>query len=106
MEQFPVLARQLGEPFFVEKLNPICITWLSDSIYSIREAGITNIRLLTEIFGFQWAVTHMIPKLLSLHVDRNYLHRLTPLFGMASLAPVLPLDVIRRLFLPVIVTLQ
>jgi len=51
VEQFPTLAKQLGEVFFVEKLNAICITWLSDSIYSIREAAITNIKLLTEIFG-------------------------------------------------------
>ena len=106
MEQFPTLAKQLGEVFFVEKLNAICITWLSDSIYSIREAAITNIKLLTEIFGPQWAVTHVIPKLLSLHVDKNYLHRLTPLFGMAQLSQVLPADVVRRMFLPVIVTLQ
>jgi len=90
----------------VEKLNPICITWLSDSIYSIREAALNNVKLLTEIFGPQWAVTHVIPKLLSLHVDKNYLHRLTPLFGMATLATVLPPDVIRRMFVPVIITLQ
>jgi serine/threonine-protein phosphatase 2A regulatory subunit A len=45
------LARQLGETFFVEKLNAICITWLSDSIFSIREAAINNIKQLTEIFG-------------------------------------------------------
>lgn len=61
---------------------------------------------LTEIFGPQWAVTHVIPKLLSLHVDKNYLHRLTPLFGMATLTPVLPIDVVRRMFIPVIITLQ
>lgn len=90
----------------MEKLNPICITWLSDSIYSIREAALNNVKLLTEIFGPQWAVTHVIPKLLSLHVDKNYLHRLTPLFGMATLATVLPPDVIRRMFVPVIITLQ
>jgi serine/threonine-protein phosphatase 2A regulatory subunit A len=90
----------------VEKLNPICITWLSDSIYSIREAALNNVKLLTEIFGPQWAVTHVIPKLLSLHVDKSYLHRLTPLFGMATLATVLPPDVIRRMFVPVIITLQ
>ena len=48
----------------------------------------------------------MLPKLLSLHVDKNYLHRLTPLFGMAALATAVPPDVIKRLFLPVLVTLQ
>ena len=105
MELFPILAKQLGEAFFVEKLNPICITWLSDSIYSIREAAINNVRALTEIFGSQWAVTHVIPKLLSLHVDKNYLHRLTPLFGMAQLSGVVATDVIRRMFIPVIISL-
>lgn len=51
VEQFPVLARQLGETFFNEKLSPICVAWLNDSIYSIREAAINNLRQLTEIFG-------------------------------------------------------
>ena len=106
VQLFPILAKQLGEAFFNDKLNPICITWLSDSIYSIREAALANIRQLTEIFGAQWAVTHVIPKLLSLHVDKNYLHRLTPLFGMATLAGVVQADVVRRMFLPVLVTLK
>jgi len=39
-------------------------------------------------------------------VDKNYLHRLTPLFGMATLASVVPPDVVRRMFVPVIITLQ
>ena len=30
IEQFPVLARQLGEQFFTDKLNPICVSWLKD----------------------------------------------------------------------------
>jgi serine/threonine-protein phosphatase 2A regulatory subunit A len=105
VEQFPVLAKQLGEHFFVDKLNPICITWMSDSIFSIREAAIKNVRSLTEIFGAQWAVTHMIPKLLSLHVDKNYLHRLTPLFGMAAMAGTVPPEVVKLMFLPVLSTL-
>lgn len=44
--------------------------------------------------------------MLSLHVDPNYLHRLTPLFGMATLAPVLNADVIKKMFLPVVVALS
>ena len=51
VEQFPILARQLGENFFNDKLSPICIAWLNDSIYSIREAAINNLKQLTEIFG-------------------------------------------------------
>jgi serine/threonine-protein phosphatase 2A regulatory subunit A len=51
VELFPILAKQLGENFFNEKLNPISISWLNDSIFSIREAAIKNIKQLTEIFG-------------------------------------------------------
>lgn len=86
-------------------MNPISITWLSDSIFSIREAAINNLKSLTEIFGVQWATKNVIPKLLSLHVEKNYLHRLTPLFGMSVLSPVLNADIIKKMFLPVIVTL-
>mmetsp|Transcript_48390 Transcript_48390/g.35601 ORF Transcript_48390/g.35601 Transcript_48390/m.35601 type:complete len:102 (-) Transcript_48390:32-337(-) len=43
---------------------------------------------------------------MSLHIEQNYLHRLTPLFGMATLAPVLTPDVIRKHFLPVLITLS
>ena len=44
VEQFPVLAKQLGETFFNERLNPICVSWLKDSIFTIREAAIENIK--------------------------------------------------------------
>ena len=48
----------------------------------------------------------MIPKLLSLHVEQNYLHRLTPLFGMSILASAVSTDIIKNMFLPVILSLK
>jgi len=30
VEQYPALAKQLGEQFFTEKLIPICLKWLND----------------------------------------------------------------------------
>jgi hypothetical protein len=38
------------------------MTWLGDSVYSIREAATQNLRKLTEIFGVEWATNHIIPK--------------------------------------------
>lgn len=96
----------MGEQFFNDKLNPICISWLNDPIYSIREAAIKNLKALTDIFGVTWASKHIIPKLLSLHVEQNYLHRLTPLFGIALLAPALNAETIKKMFVPVLVTLS
>ena len=51
VKQMPVLATQLGEDFFVEKLNPICVNWLTDSIFTIREAAVTNLKEITVVFG-------------------------------------------------------
>ncbi|CDW78034.1 serine threonine-protein phosphatase 2a 65 kda regulatory subunit a beta isoform-like [Stylonychia lemnae] len=106
VEQFPILAKQLGEVFFNEKLSPICITWLSDNIFSIREAALNNLKQLTEIFGVTWATKYVVPQLLSLQVNSNYLHRLTPLFGIAQMSQVMPSEAIKKLFLPVLATLS
>ena len=65
---------------------PICIEWLNDNIYSVRESAIENIKQLTIIFGDQWAVQNVIKPMLALHESKNYLHRLTALFGIAALS--------------------
>ena len=75
MKQFPILANQLGEQFYNEKLNPISQSWLQDSIFTIREAAIENFKELTKIFGAFWASRFAVPKLVALHTDANYLHR-------------------------------
>jgi serine/threonine-protein phosphatase 2A regulatory subunit A len=51
IQQFPMLARQLGEPFFSEKLSHICFEWMKDPIYTIRDASLINFKQLTVIFG-------------------------------------------------------
>ena len=79
---------------------------MKDSIYTIREAAIENIKELTVIFGPNWSARNVIPKLLALHTDINYLHRLTPLFGISSLSQVVTIEIIRMQFVPVLVTLQ
>lgn len=50
-----MLARQLGEKFFNDKLNVICTRWLSDNFFAIRQAAITNFKQITVLFGEQWA---------------------------------------------------
>ena len=61
-----------------------------------------NIKKLSEIYGINWAVKYMIPKLLALHLESNYLHRLTPLFGIAVLSSAVNPDIAKRHFLPVL----
>ena len=106
VQLFPTLGKQLGEAYFNEKLAPICISWLNDSIFSIRESTLNVMKELTEIFGPQWAAAKIVPKIMSLYIEKNYLHRLTPLFAMATLAPAITPEVVRKQFFSVLTTLS
>ena len=75
MQQFSILARQLGETFFNERLNSISTAWLQDSIFTIREAAIENYKELAKVFGPQWTGRYAVPRILALHTEINYLHR-------------------------------
>jgi hypothetical protein len=37
IEYVPILAQELGQTFFNDKLLGLCMTWLSDSVYAIRD---------------------------------------------------------------------
>jgi serine/threonine-protein phosphatase 2A regulatory subunit A len=77
-----MLARQLGETFFNEKLNAICIVWLKDSVFSVREAALAMFKQVAKLFGDAWVVKFYLPALMSLQSEISYLHRLTVQFGM------------------------
>lgn len=48
--------------------------WLNDHVYAIREAATLNTKKLVEQFGPQWAETTIIPSVLVMARDKNYLH--------------------------------
>ena len=96
----PLLARQLGPEFFGSELLALCTKWLTDSVCSIRDAATSNLCKLTtvsarlthtsyamictvspllQVFGAAWAEANVIPGVLSLPDDGNYLFRLTAL---------------------------
>jgi hypothetical protein len=77
IEYIPLLATQLGKPFFDEQLGNLCMSWLGDSVYSIREAATINLKKLTEVFGVDWARTAIVPKVMGMATHPNYLYRLT-----------------------------
>ena len=77
---FYLLIGQLGVEFFDEKLNSLCMTWLIDHVYAIREAATNNLKKLVEKFGTDWAQQTIIPKVIAMSRDQNYLHRMTCLF--------------------------
>ena len=46
IEYMPLLAGQLGVDFFDEKLNSLCMTWLIDHVFAIREAATNNLKVI------------------------------------------------------------
>lgn len=102
IEYIPLLAGQLGVQFFDEQLTELCMSWLGDSVFSIREAATVNLRKLIEVFGVDWAKDSIIPKVLAMGTHSNYLYRMTTIFAITTLAPVVNVAVIRDMILPVL----
>lgn len=49
-------------------------------MYAIREAATCNLMKLVKKFGHEWAQNTIVPKVLGMANDPNYLHRMTTLF--------------------------
>lgn len=77
IEYMPLLATQLGKQFFDEQLGNLCMSWLGDTVYSIREAATVNLRKLSDAFGVEWAKTAIVPKVVGMAKHPNYLYRMT-----------------------------
>jgi len=65
------------------------MSWLGDTVYSIREAAIKNLSKLTKIFGSDWAKSTVIPQVLTYAKHSNYLYRLTMIFALTVSIQVL-----------------
>jgi serine/threonine-protein phosphatase 2A regulatory subunit A len=73
----------------------------SDSlVFAIREAATETLHRLTEKFGVDWAVSMILPKVIELANDTNYLHRMTCLFCFNTLARSLGKEKIVANFFP------
>lgn len=105
IERVALLALQLGKKFFEEndRLIDLCISWLGDCVFSIREAAITNLKRLTEIFGVDWAKTHIVPQVLEMYdKSTNYLLRMTALHAIGVLSQVVGVETVEKMFLPIV----
>jgi serine/threonine-protein phosphatase 2A regulatory subunit A len=82
IEFMPLLAKQLGVEFFNDKLSSMCLGWLSDPIFSIREAATINLRRLIEVFGAQWAKNHILQKVTAFGNHTVFTYRITTIFAL------------------------
>ncbi|KAA1468241.1 ARM repeat-containing protein [Dentipellis sp. KUC8613] len=95
IEYIPLLATQLGKSFFDEQLGNLCMSWLGDTVYSIREAATVNLKKLTEVFGVEWARAAIVPRIVNMGTHPNYLYRMTTVQAIATIAPSLNVEIIR-----------
>lgn len=58
------------------------MSWLTDHVFAIREAATSNLKKLVEKFGRDWAQNTVLPKVIQLARDHNYLYRMTCLFAI------------------------
>ncbi|KIM85215.1 hypothetical protein PILCRDRAFT_817212 [Piloderma croceum F 1598] len=96
IEYIPLLANQLGKPFFDEQLGNLCMSWLGDTVFSIREAATVNLKKLTEVFGVEWSKVAIVPKVMGMGQHPNYLYRMTTVQAITVIAPSLTLEIIRN----------
>lgn len=86
IEYIPLLAKQLGMKFFDEQLSSLCMGWLGDTVFSIRDAATQNLKKLTEVFGVEWASRSIIPKVTAMSQQQNYLYRMTTCFAITVIS--------------------
>lgn len=94
IEYIPLLAPQLGVQFFDEKLGSLCMTWLGDTVFSIRESATLNLKKLTDVFGVDWAKGTILPQIVEMGKHPNYLYRMTTVFSITTIAPSLNTEVV------------
>lgn len=111
IEYIPKLAKQLGESFFNDELLSLCMSWLWDPVFAIRDAAVNNLKDLTIIFGSDWANNEIITRLLNNgdKIDEddkidysNFIIRITCLFAITKLIPVVDYQIIVKKVLPFI----
>ncbi|EGO30982.1 hypothetical protein SERLADRAFT_455450 [Serpula lacrymans var. lacrymans S7.9] len=95
IEYIPLLATQLGREFFDEQLGNLCMSWLGDTVFSIREAATINLKKLTEVFGVEWAKVAIVPKVMGMGQHPNYLYRMTTVQAITTISPSLTLAIVR-----------
>lgn len=86
--------------FFNDKLSVLCMMWLTDAIHSIRLAATQNLKRLTDLFGVEWAQTHILPRIAMMHSNSSHLQRMTALYSIQVLAESLTEDLLVSEALP------
>lgn len=101
----PVLAKQMDLEYFEKNLLEICVGFLSDQVFSVREAGAGLVMQICQVFGQMWTLQKIVPRVQALKQTSNYLFRLTAVRTMEVLMLAVDEEVVRTVLVPFILSL-
>lgn len=101
VQAIPGIAKDLGVAFFDEKLSGLCMNWLSDTVNYIRRAAVRNLVQLSTIFGQEWTLRVLVPKITTLKQNSNYLQRINALFFIQELAAASKSNIVAQHLVPI-----
>ncbi|KAH9259782.1 hypothetical protein BASA81_002204 [Batrachochytrium salamandrivorans] len=101
----PVLAKQMELAYFEANLMDICVHFLSDQVFTVREAGAGLVMQICKVFGTEWTLKKIVPSVQALKLTNNYLYRLTAVRSMEVLMQAVDAEVTNRVLIPFILSL-
>lgn len=85
LENTATLAKSLGPVIFVKDVLPIVLRWLCDPVFKVREAAASQLGGLANELGPHMTETHLIPQVIEMAKNSNYLYRMTAIMAIVSL---------------------
>jgi serine/threonine-protein phosphatase 2A regulatory subunit A len=76
-ETVPVFARIVNRKLFLDNIMPICIKWLTDPVYAIRQRSCKIMKRLYDIFKGEDFEKRLLNKISSMAKSDSYLIRIT-----------------------------
>jgi len=99
----PDLAKHLGEAKFTSELSTLFASWLTDPVFSVRDAFAGSFNRLSTELGQKWSEANIIPQLKVLVEHKNYLYRISAILSARALAEVAGGDFIDTYLVPIVV---
>ena len=79
-EIVPVFARIVNRKLFLDNIMPICIKWLTDAVYAIRQRACKIMKRLYDIFKGEDFEKKLLSKISSMAKSDSYLIRIISLY--------------------------
>jgi len=103
VEQVPKLAELFDVDLFQTKLEALFLSSLKDSVQSVRNEAATHLEDIVKLFGEQWTVSHLMPKITEQYGQPSgYANRVTTLNALERIANGLSEAKIEECIVPIL----